>query len=174
MIPIVSAMLLRSTCSWIKPPPPRSFAGLMELYEANYIRFRRLCPGFEDIKDGCAVSRVHGALDLHLKLLARSRHTSTVGLTYYLEDAHGVQRPNPDLRLRVYHDALQTQVLSYSSIPVTHARYADHRAALLRNWTMNRFLFRWLGYCVGQGHIYSSTSADQVGQPRTSQGVVLG
>lgn len=167
-------MLLRSTCSWIEPPPPRSFAGLMELYEANYIRFRRLCPGFENIEDDGAVSKVRGALDLHLKLLARSRHTSTVSLTYYLEDAHGVRRPNPDLRLRVYHDALQTQVLSYSCVPFTHARPCDHRTALIRRWTMNRFLFRWLGYCVRQGHIYSDESTNQVDQARTSQGVVLG
>lgn len=166
-------MLLTSTCFWIEPPPPRSFAGLMELYEANYIRFRRLCPGLENIEGG-AVSRVRGALDLHLKLLARSRHTSTVSLTYYFKDSHGAHCPNPDVRLRVYHDALQTQVLSYSCVPLRHAGLADHRTTLNHRWMMNRFLFRWLGYCVRQGHVYSSTLADQFRQPRIVQGAVLG
>lgn len=166
-------MLLRSTCSWLEPPPARSFAALMELYEANYIRFRRLCPRLENIEHG-AVSRGRGALDLHLKLLARSRHTSLISLTYYLEDAQGVRRPNPDLRLRVYHDALQTQVLSYSCGPRAHARPGERGTALVRGWTMNRFLFRWLGYCIRQGHAYSSKSTDQVRQTRAAPGSVLG
>lgn len=148
-------MLLRPTCSWMEPPSPRSFAGLMELYESNYIRFRRLCPELKSIQEG-AVSRVDDVLDLHLKVLERSRHTSTVGLTYYLEDTRGNRRANPDFRLRIYHDALQTQAVNYVCVGrVARAHLVGCRTALARGWMMNRFLFKWLGYCLAQGHLFS-------------------
>lgn len=169
-------MLLRPTCSWLEPPSPRSFAGLMELYESNYIRFRRLCPGLKGIEDG-VVSQACGALDLHLNVLERSNYTSTVCLTYYLQDSPGGLRANPDLKLRIYHDAMQTHVLSHSCVASgnkVHACFDNCRSVLAHSWTINRFLFKWLGYCLRQGHIFLHTPSGQRPQPGRLQRVTAG
>lgn len=154
-------MLVRSSCSSIEPPRPRSFAGLMEMYEANYMRFRRLCPKVYNVGDG-AVSRASGALDLHLMVLARTCYTSTVHLTYYLKDRDGVTRANPDFKLRIYHDALQAEVLgcSYPWLPdKMRAQLLGVRSELTGKWAANRFLYKWLCYCIRQGHSFADTAS---------------
>jgi uncharacterized protein YqiB (DUF1249 family) len=57
----------------------------MELYESNYIRLRNLQPEL-DAMPAIAVSRVPGALDLHLRIIERCRFTTTLGLTYCFHD----------------------------------------------------------------------------------------
>ena len=59
---------------------PRSFVGLMALYESNYLRLLRLVPELGR-RDGCFRSRVAGDCDLHLEILDRSRYTVTLSLT---------------------------------------------------------------------------------------------
>ena len=162
-------MLVSCPCSWLESPRPRSFAGLMEMYEANYMRLRRLYPEPYDVED-CAVSQVRGTVDLHLEVLARSSYTSTLRLTYYLKDQHGALNPDPDIRLRVYHDALQAEVLSWSSRWISRhacARASADRHALSGKWTMNRFLYKWLNYCLRQGHHFPKIPANSIAAPRS-------
>lgn len=131
---------------------PRTFAGLMDLYERNYMMMRCLVPvmpvtGFD------GVSRVAGATDLHLRVSERFRFTSEVMLTYRFE-RDGELVCEPDLRVRVYHDARLAEVMT------AHPRHApafdlDGYAAggrVCARWRVNRFLFKWLGYCLRQGH----------------------
>jgi uncharacterized protein len=157
--PIVVAMFVRPSCSSIEAPRPRSFAGLMELYESNYMRFRRLCPGRYCVGEG-VVSRACGALDLHLTILEQSHYTSTVHLTYYLKESASGIFPNPDLKLRIYYDALQAEVLSCGrrwlpgNMGVRPLHSFGCHAELASKWAMNRFLHKWLGYCLSQGHCF--------------------
>jgi uncharacterized protein YqiB (DUF1249 family) len=151
-------MLVRSDCPLIESSQPRSFAGLMEIYESNYMRFRRLCPVQYNVGDG-AVSRVGSGLDLHLTILERSSYTTTVHLTYYLKEGAEAICPNPDLRLRVYYDALQVEVLSCASGYLrnkTYVQAVNWRTELAGKWSMNSFLHKWLGYCLSQGHMFPS------------------
>jgi len=146
------------------------------MYEANYMRFRRLCPEVYDVGDG-AVSRVCGALDLHLTVLARSSYTSTVHITYYLEDRNGVMRPNPDLRLRIYYDALQAEALSCSCRWLSNKMRTQTmglRAGLAGKWTMNRFLYKWLWYCLRQGHAFPSRATSPAFRPCSRLGAIPG
>lgn len=148
-------MQVLAPCRSIRSPRPRSFMGLMELYEINYMRVRQLCPGLSAIAC-CAVSRREGALDLHLRILERARYTTTLRLTYYLQDSHGYGFvPNPDLKVRVYHDARQAEVLSRSlgqTELVARGAGLGTDTELAVRWRLNRFLYKWLGYCRHQGH----------------------
>jgi uncharacterized protein YqiB (DUF1249 family) len=145
-------MLVRERQRAIDYPKPVSFAALMELYEINYMRLRLLCPALSSMPDR-AVSRVEHALDLHLDVLERSAYTTTLRLTY-LFDEPGTDEPRcPDLALRVYHDARQTEVLSRRYRAQT-PQATDSDLAL--KWRLNRFLFKWLGYCRRQGHRFPS------------------
>ncbi len=133
--------------------PPVSFAGLMELYECNYIRLRNLLPDSDAIPDA-VVSRIEGGLDLHLRITERCRFTTTLNLTYYFEDAVG-SFPAPDMQVRIYHDAQVGEVISCGRRRgVRHPRYNRMRNnyTLAEKWRMNRFLQKWLGYSLMQGH----------------------
>jgi uncharacterized protein YqiB (DUF1249 family) len=132
---------------------PNTFAGLMELYESNYIRLRNLVPDLAAMPS-IAVSQVPGALDLHLRILERCRFTTTLGLTYCFQDEEGLV-PAPDIRVRIYHDAQLGEVIACGRRRgPRHAQYncLHHTYSLTEKWRMNRFLQKWLGYCLRQGH----------------------
>jgi uncharacterized protein YqiB (DUF1249 family) len=136
--------------------PPVSFAGLMELYECNYIRMRNLVPDSDAIPDA-VVSRIDGILDLHLRIIERCKFTTTFNITYFFEDAVG-SFPAPDIQVRIYHDAQVGEVVSCGRRRgVRHACYNRMRNSysLAEKWRMNRFLQKWLGYCLMQGHRFT-------------------
>lgn len=133
--------------------PAKNFAGLMEIYECNYIRIRNLVPDIEALPDN-VVSRVDGVLDLHLRVIERCRFTTTFSLTYWFTDPEG-RFPAPDMQVRMYHDAQVAEVISCGRRRGRrHALYNRmyHSYSLLEKWRMNRFLQKWLGYCLMQGH----------------------
>ena len=133
--------------------PPRNFAGLMELYECNYIRLRNLVPDL-DVVPAEVISRVNGGLDLHLRVVERCKFTTTLNLTYYFHDEEG-RFPAPDMQVRLYHDAQVGEVLFCGRRRgVRHADYNRMRNnySLEEKWRMNRFLQKWLGYSLMQGH----------------------
>ena len=133
----------------------RNFPGLMALYEENYMRLRRLVPRVGAI-DGSAVSRVSGCIDLHVIIIERSRYTTTLRLTYAFADGNDV-RHEPDLRVRVQHDARTAEAME---VHMARGRYHfDARRTLERCWERNRFLHKWLGYCLHRGHRFPGRSA---------------
>jgi uncharacterized protein YqiB (DUF1249 family) len=125
----------------------------MELYECNYMRLRLLVPDLAAVED-IAVSRVDGGLDLHLRVLERCKYTTTLNLTYYFTDEQG-EFPAPDIRVRIYQDAQVAEVLSCGRRRgIRHPEYDRVRRqhSLDEKWQMNRFLYKWLGYCLHHGH----------------------
>ena len=136
---------------WIKSYP-KSFSALMELYEENYISMRLLCPYLKKM-DPEIISSIDGdGHDLHLHILERVPQTTTIRLTYRMQD--GSYRP--DLKVRVYHDARQAEVLSRQCRVggTQKTRRSADESALLCRWRLNRFLFKWLNYSLRQGHIF--------------------
>ncbi|WJW76329.1 DUF1249 domain-containing protein [Thiohalobacter sp. IOR34] len=141
-------------------------AELMAIYECNYIRLRQLIPDLQRI-DERTLSRVDQALDLHLRVLERSPYTTTLVLTYLFEDEQG-SFPAPDIRIRIYHDARLAEVLSCGRRRGRReAEYDRNRRAcsLDDKWRMNRFLQKWLGYCLRQGHRFQVPGKALCGVP---------
>jgi len=147
----------------------KGFVSLMDLYENNYIRFRKLVNELGVNQTGesslgssgsSIVSRVDGYQDLHMDILEHGRFTSTVCLTYrFLEGDSLASEPN--LVFRIYHDARMVEVLSGN---LQHGRqHHDHlpRESARMKWRLNRFLYKWLGFCLHVGHRFDSiTKAD--------------
>lgn len=130
-----------------------TFAGLMDLYERNYISIRRLVPVVPPANTGL-VSQAPGGLDLHLQVIERFRYTTELSLTYYFVRPEG-RIPEPDLCLRIYHDARLAEVMSGRLRHWPAFEMAEEAVGLqhLRaRWRVNRFLYKWLGYCLHQGH----------------------
>lgn len=122
---------------------------LVELCEENYRHLRKLLPGLREMQ-GSYRSRGHDHADLFLQVLEHTRYTSLVHLTYFF-DHDQASVPEPDVLLRVYHDAWQVEVidLKQSSLPVQSLYEAP---GLLNKWQVNLFISKWLAFCVFQGH----------------------
>jgi len=135
---------------------PGGFVSLMDLYENNYLRLRRLIPRLEAMPDR-AVSCREGCLSLHMEIIERSKFTTTLRLTYLFEEG-GKKLAEPDLTIRIYHDANQVEVLT-GHLRHGRLRY-DHipEMAIPVKWKFNRFLYKWLGYCLYLGHVFDHNS----------------
>lgn len=133
---------------------PRSFVGLMALYESNYLRLLRLIPEIDRL-DGCFRSRVAGDCDLHVEILERSRYTVTLSLTYHLEIDEGLLI-DPDMTIRAYLDGMLCEAMSIGKRQL-HATLRQlvnaHRQELNRRWRLNIVLNKWLEYVSDQGHL---------------------
>ncbi|MCP5158343.1 MAG: DUF1249 domain-containing protein [Gammaproteobacteria bacterium] len=129
----------------------------MDLYERNYIGMRRLLPVMPPTS-AVRISRMPNGLDLHLRVIERCRYTSELFLTYQFSQEDGSLVAEPDLRIRVYHDARLAEVVA------AHLRHHAFLAigplnsghtnpiCLCNRWRINRFLYKWLTYCLRQGH----------------------
>ena len=133
---------------------PKSFVGLMALYESNYLRLLHLIPELERI-DGCFRSRVAGDCELYVDILERCRYTVTLSLTYYFDGEDG-RVADPDMTVRAYLDGRLAEAMSLSG----HHRHAElrrlaraHRAELDARWKRNVVLNKWLDYLTDQGHL---------------------
>jgi uncharacterized protein YqiB (DUF1249 family) len=133
---------------------PKSFVGLMALYESNYLRLLQVLPELERL-DGCFRSRVAGDCELHVEILERCRYTVTLSLTYYFEHA-GERVADPDLRVRAYLDGQLAEAMSLRG----QHRHAElrrlakvHRRELGVQWQRNVVLNKWLEYLSDQGHL---------------------
>ena len=130
----------------------RGFVSLMDLYENNYLRVRRLIPDLSKVAVR-SISVLPGCLPLHMTILEQTKFTTTLSLTYYFEEGENVLA-EPALIIRVYHDAHQVEVLT-GHLRHGRERY-DHIPEMAKavKWKLNRFLFKWLGYCLHLGHVF--------------------
>ena len=127
---------------------PSSFSGLMDLYEQNYLRFRKLVPDLS-IADQM-ISSVPGHSDLYLSVKLRCKYTTMLSMTYRFEKS-GHYLFEPDLHFKVYHDA---RVVEVQHLLKRHHGLVENDRLMQHKWEMNRFLFKWLGFCLFQGHYF--------------------
>jgi uncharacterized protein len=140
-----------------------SFVGLMTLYESNYIRLRGLIGDVRSLA-GRIVSSAPSDCDLHLEVVEHSPYTSVLRLTYvFFDDAAG-QVADPDLEVRVYHDARLAEA-SRCARWVRHPGLESIRSSLSmglgERWLRNMLLNKWLDYCVDRGHRFERAQAGE-------------
>ena len=133
---------------------PRSFVGLMSLYESNYLRLQQLIPELDRL-DGYYRSCVAGDCDLHVEIIERSRYTVTLSLSYFFYECER-RIADPDMQIRAYLDG---QLVEAMSLRGDH-RHAEvrrlsrlHGQELDARWRRNTVLNKWLEYLMDQGHL---------------------
>lgn len=98
---------------------------------------------------------------LYLEVQEATRYTTTMRLTYFLNSDVGVVA-DPDLSLRLYHDAGQLEAMACAA---THCHdalrsfSAPGGGELQRRWSRNMMLNKWLEYCADQGHDFARAVA---------------
>ena len=133
---------------------PKSFVGLMALYESNYLRLVHLIPELDRL-DGYFKSQVAGDCDLHVEIIERSRYTVTLSLSYFFME-RGLRIADPDLRVRAYLDGQLAETLYFGREhrhPALRRLSREHRKNMDRRWRRNILLNKWLDYLIEQGHL---------------------
>jgi uncharacterized protein YqiB (DUF1249 family) len=138
---------------------PGSFTGLMTIYESNYIKLSQLTTEF-DWAGWSMVSHSRRDNDLHAQLMRREPYTTTLKLTYWFQESDGILVPDPDLIVRIYHDARLAEAVGGRDRHTHHklrelAR--DSGAELDRRWRINMMLNKWLDYLSDVGHILNKS-----------------
>ena len=141
-----------------KPRNSGRFASLMELYEQNYLLVRLLAPELRSMSSECFLSHVPGAMPLEISNIVHSRYTTTFNLTYrFSESSKHRSSREPDLTIRLYHDARSCEVMS-GLLPEGRLEVRRTRD-LGEGKRLNRFLHKWLSYCLRQGHRFTKNQS---------------
>ena len=143
---------------------PGTFTGLMTLYESNYIKLHNLTAAF-DLPGDSVISVSPEDIDLHATVMRREPYTTTLKLTYWFPEAEDITVADPDLILRVYHDARLAEAVSGRERHCHHKLRelaASSGAELDRRWRANMMLNKWLDYLFDVGHRLDRS----VSQPR--------
>jgi hypothetical protein len=148
-------MLAEATATTIgQTIKPRSFSALMDLYEHNYLRMRKIAPDL-DIADRM-VSVSAGHLDLYLDVEERCKYTTMLRMTYRFHDQEQDREIlQPDIHIRIYHDAMIAEADNRLD---RHSQRIYSGETLQQKWNLNRFLYKWVGYCLHQGHCFHPVS----------------
>ena len=138
---------------------PGSFTALMALYESNYLRLNWLLDEMDFLK-GDYVSTSESDFPLYLSVKEVCRYTTSIHLTYWF-DGEGLEPiADPDLDIRIYHDARLAEVMSCRHNrrhSVLQGFDTDHGSELSRRWARNMMLNKWLEYCGDCTHRFRPT-----------------
>lgn len=132
---------------------PGTFSGLMTLYESNYVKLRQLCSDLSWGADALLSTSVCDR-DLHADVVRREPYTTTLRFTYWFSE-HGHLVADPDLVLRVYHDARLVEAVGCGEAhlhPKLREFAKSSGAELDRRWRLNMMLNKWLDYLFEVGH----------------------
>ena len=138
----------------------RSLDGLMDLYEKNHALLCRLIPELDKMPVKTE-SRINGSPALYLSIEERCKYTTMLSITYYFEGSEGDRFADPDLQIRIYHDARQAEAMSCKKTGLLTGKIEQIHTKKERNitrsmieykWESNLFLEKWLKYTLAQGH----------------------
>jgi uncharacterized protein YqiB (DUF1249 family) len=133
----------------------------MTIYESNFIKLLHLSRELRSMPGSAQpllISRTDQDCDLHLKLLRRETYTTTVNLTYWFDQDAAEPVADPDLTLRIYHDASLVEAVSGREEhhhPALQALARAHSLELDRRWRNNIMLNKWLDYLLDMGHAFT-------------------
>jgi hypothetical protein len=136
----------------------------MTIYESNFIKLGLLVVDLHDPGAPC-VSSSASDCDLYFEVLRREPYTTTLKLTYWFDEPGGSRVPDPDLMLRIYHDARLVEAVQGRDRHHHHKLRElaqAHAAELDRRWLRNMMLNKWLDYLLDMGH--------RIGEPRARAG----
>ena len=144
-----------------------TLGGLMTLYESNFIKLTQLIENMESLLLGNSnkyTSYTDLDCDLHMAIIKKERYTTTLTLTYEfsIDNGKGFSESvlDPDLTIRIYHDAKLVDVVDSTNIS-KHQHRKLHEISQLQShelsarWKRNMMLNKWLDYLLDMEHSFS-------------------
>ncbi len=124
------------------------------LYKHSYKLLIQLAPDLNFLQPGDALkSGSKCSMDLNLDLLEKQAENSVIALSHYYQHASGDRIPDPDMIIRVNHQAAIAEALTYQDSTVYQQVYGDeNRFNPKLKMSLNSFLKQWLKNCLMQGH----------------------
>lgn len=147
-------MIVVTQCRSNPSPDANTFAGIMELYENNYIKIRQLCGDLRSMS-GYSVCSVENGPTLAVEVVDRSRYTIDLEF-YYPAGFHSGDIHLPSFHVRVYFDAHQAEARRTLRLN-ERFHLAEHSAhpSIGTRWQDNHLLFKWLRFCVKNGYSFA-------------------
>lgn len=145
----ISLVLVETADPIVRIVQPRTFTGLMTLYANNYTSLRQLLGDLRRLP-ARLISESATDLHIHLSLQERSPYTTSLRMTYWL-NSNGHLMAYPDLKLRIYHDARLAEATAcrdQSPRAFSNSVSPSPMSELLRRWTLNILLRKWLEHCL--------------------------
>jgi len=134
-------------------------SAFMSLCEANYVKFMKLLPGFDELNMNQAQARVFGLSRnehelglISIEIVERSRYTTTINVRQVADESY---IPSTSMQVRLYHDASMAEVLSYQGISKLRPNYTYPNKNMYQKdekALCNEFLADWLSYCLKFGY----------------------
>lgn len=134
-------------------------AAFMSLCDANYVKFLKLLPAFDNHDQSASYLRCFGLSRnqhelgiISIEILERAKYTTTL----LLKQSSEIEAvPSTTMQVRLYHDASMAEVLSYQGVAKLKANYAypnKHMFQKDEKVLCNEFLADWLSYCLKFGY----------------------
>ncbi len=130
--------------------------------EVNYIRLTKLLANTYPNQPGNTQSEFRFIVErsaqqwLHLlRIIERSRYTTTLELSRTAVNCSSNWLKMPRLTLRMYHDAKLAEVLAWEGHRRLRPRYEYPNQSMYQSdekYQLNRFLGEWLTLCLEHGH----------------------
>jgi len=122
---------------------------LPRIYEENFVRLMRLIPALRDVHGDTTVL-LDGSDQLQLSILEQNRYTTLLTLEYCFSSDNQML-PNPEMKIRVYHDARLAEVIRYQQHSNIKASYPYPNLKMyqpLEKRQINLFFRDWLIHCT--------------------------
>jgi uncharacterized protein len=133
-------------------------SGFISLCDANYAKVMKLLPGFEK-QDQQVFGLANGESLLGLieiEITERCKYTTTLNFKqHYPSKTPETFISAPQMQVRLYHDAMMAEVLSFQGINKIRASYVYPNEAMHQKdekALCNQFLSEWLTYCLRFGY----------------------
>ena len=135
----------------------RDLAGLIRIYEANYVRLARLVPDLAASDGVMVLARRRRPRPLPGNHRAPAVHDvaqADVPVRGRQRSRAGAGRPDQRLPRRAGRGARLPLAAGARAAGVRPWESAGACRKLDRKWRMNRFLLKWLRFCTFQGHLF--------------------
>ena len=130
------------------------------LAEHCFARVMDLAPELRAMS-GCARSSVSSDLDLQLSILEQTPYSTLVQLARYYP-LEGTLVPDPEVRVRAYHDAKVAEALGYRNrfglLQPFGVTPGEVNLRVKRE--LNFFLWKWLGHLRARGHSFHPAAVE--------------
>lgn len=130
---------------------------LQAVCEANYARLTRLLNDLE-VENLSFQLRFSDTLCYRLRLMDAGRYTSTLEVTQQLSPTDTLRQP--DMIVRLYHDARMAEVTQCAQMSSFEPRYSYPNRRMHHpdeKHMLNRFLGEWLSFCLRQKPTLAAT-----------------